>query len=106
MPDTTLTQENSIDVFVERLMAEKGDAGGADQSKLKAELQERVVEKTEEAMLKALPDEKLIELERKLDEGMSDDDLGKFFLNAGVDYQPAVQQAMQELKTEFLGEAA
>ena len=101
MPEKT--QENTVDVFVESLIAEKGLTNAANREQIKTELQERVIERTEEAMLKTLPDEKLIELERKLDEGMSDDDLEKFFLNAGVDYNPAVEQAMMKLKAELLG---
>ncbi len=105
MPETNLKQ--IIDEYLDRLMAEKG-AGAldvAEQEKMRAELEQKLEEKIGRAMIDALPDAKLIELEQLLDMGAADEVLEKFFTEAQVDYAEATKAATEEFTREELGGA-
>ena len=46
----------------------------------------------------------LDELERRLDDGMDDDELEQFLENTGADFGAAARKAMIEFRAEYLGE--
>lgn len=97
-----LTKGKVINVFVDKMMADKGvnDAG------LKEQLETKLEEQIEQAMIRALPDEKLTELEGMLDREASDEEIEAFFEGAGVDFQGAVEQTMAAFREAFLNSGA
>lgn len=92
--------------FVDSMIREKGDAEGrsqADRDTLRRVLMDRLNEALEKATLAALPDEKLTELERILDNDGSDAELEAFFAGtAEIDTTPALEQAMAKFRADYL----
>lgn len=102
MPETNSKQ--IIDEYLNRLMAEKGASalGAEEQAKMRAELEQKLEEKIGRAMINALPDAKLIELEQLLDMGAADEVMEKFFAEAQADYAEATKAAVEEFSREEL----
>ncbi len=108
MPEIKPTQTRIINTFVDKMMADKGlDAMSAEeQAELKKNLRVKVEEQIEQAMLRALSDAQLLELEKLVDDGVSDEELDRFFADSGVDFTKAAEQAMIEFRKAFLASAA
>lgn len=104
MPEIKPTQTKLINVFVDKMMADKGlDAMSAEeQAMLRKSLREKVEEQVEQAMLGALTDAQLLELERLMDAEASDEELDKFFDNSGADFDGAAEEALVEFRKAFL----
>lgn len=107
MPEDKPVQTKVIEEFVDKMIADKGlgvvstEKIGALRENLCAKLEEQV----EQAMLRALSDEQLVELEKLVDSGASDEELDEFFDNSGVDFTKAAEQAMSEFRKAFLDSA-
>lgn len=98
MPENKPTKAKIINVFVDKMMSDKGVNDETLKEQLKAKLDEQI----EQAMIRALPDEKLVELEAMLDRDASDDEIEKFFDESGVDFQVAVEDTMAAFRAAFL----
>jgi len=102
MPENKPTKAKIINVFVDKMMADKGVEDEALREQLKVKLEEQI----EQAMIRALSDEKLVELDVMLDNGVSDEELEVFFDGAGVNYEQVVEQTMAAFRKAFLAEGA
>lgn len=96
MPE--VTKKKVINTFVSKMMADKGVNDAA----LKEQLEVKLEEQIEQAMIRTLPDEKLTELEGMLDRDVSDEEVEKFFDESGVDFAKVAGQAMAAFRTAFL----
>ena len=103
MPENKLNDEKVLQMFVDRLIADKGgDTLDAKQKEtLQKELLEELDERIQQAMIRALPDAKLMELEGLLDANVSDEKIESFFKEAGVEFDPAIRKAMDEFRTDY-----
>lgn len=103
MPETKLNDEKVLQMFVDRLIADKGgDTLEAKQKEiLQGELLEELDERMQSAMIKALPDAKLMELEGMLDAEAPDEEIENFFANAGVSFDEPLKKAMDEFRTDY-----
>lgn len=63
---------------------------------------EQVHIRIESAMISALSDEQLVELNRMLDEGASDDEIEALFNENGVDLTGSVELALIDLRNNYL----
>ena len=52
----------------------------------------------------ALTDDQLDELERRLDDGMTDRELDEFLEQSGADFELAAARAMVDFRAKYLGE--
>lgn len=108
MPETKVNEEQGLEELAREMIASKGLAeedqkqGGALQRELEAQLGEVM----DEAILEALPEEKLDELEKMLDDGADDEAVEKIFSESGADYQTAVTEALRRFRAEYLGGTA
>lgn len=104
MPEIKPTQTRIINTFVDKMMVDKdlGAMSTEEREALRKNLRQKAEEQIEQAMLAALPDKKLLELEQLVDAGASDDALDDFFANCGVDFTKAAEQAMVEFRKAFL----
>lgn len=104
MPEIKPTQTRIINTFVDKMMVDKdlGAMSTEEREALRKNLRQKAEEQIEQAMLAALPDKKLLELEQLVDAGASDDVLDNFFANCGVDFTKAAEQAMVEFRKAFL----
>lgn len=103
MPENKLNDEKVLAMFVDRLIADKGgDTLDAKQKEtLQRELLEELDERIQQAMIRALPDAKLMELEKLLDEDALDEEIEGFFKGADADFDPAIRKAMDEFRTDY-----
>lgn len=103
MPENKLNDEKVLAMFVDRLIADKGgDTLDAKQKEtLQKELLEELDERIQQAMIRALPDAKLMELEKLLDEDAPDEEIEGFFKGADADFDPAIRKAMDEFRTDY-----
>lgn len=107
MPENK-TKEETIVAFVDQMLAEAQIAGMSpeEQTALKAQLEDGADDVVEMALIEALPDEKLIELNELLDNNAPDEDLDGFFASAGVDFAEVVGNALLKYRQDFLANLA
>lgn len=101
MPTVKVNQREVLDTFIDQMIAEKG-MQGVDQAILKEQLRTKLDEQIEQAIIRSLSDEKLLELDKLLDDEADDDTLEKFFEEAGENYGEVAEQTMQLFKEAFL----
>jgi hypothetical protein len=107
MPENKLNDEKVLQMFVDRLIADKGgDMLDAKQKEtLQGELMAELDERMQQAMIRALPDAKLMELEKMLDADASDEEIESFFANAskdaGVDFDPEIRKVFEAFRTDY-----
>ena len=94
MPKIKITQDQMLAVYLERILKDKGEwAEDAQEQKRQIErLRQKLDDRVEREMMRALSDDQLDELERRLDDGMDDDELEEFLGNTGADFGAAVDQ--------------
>ena len=103
MPENKLNDEKVLQMFVDRLIADKGgDMLDAKQKEtLQGELMAELDERMQQAMIRALPDAKLMELEKMLDADASDEEIESFFMSAGVDFDPEIRKVFEAFRTDY-----
>ncbi len=101
MPEVKPTKDGLLTAYVNKMMKDKGLEGEM-YDQLRRQLKEKLEEQVEEAMVRMLPDEKLVELDTKLDAGMTDEELEGFFEGAGVNMEAAAEQAMVAFRNAFM----
>lgn len=108
MPKINFKEAELMAIYIDRLIADKGlaTANREQYGELSRQLREQFDEACQKAMISALPDAKLEELSKKLDDGMTDDEIEKFFEGAGVDFPKVVQETMIKFRADYLGKAA
>lgn len=106
MSDRNYSDERMLMAYVDSMIAERGAAEGLsneERDALRRVLFEELNDAMEKAMLMALPDEKLAELERILDENGSDEVLEEFFDGTDdIDMTPAIEAAMEKFREDYL----
>lgn len=102
MPENKL-DEKVLAMFVDRLIADKGGDTLDEKQKetLRGELREELDERMQRAMIKALPDEKLMKLEELLDADAPDEEIESFFANAGVSFDAPLRKAMSDFRDDY-----
>lgn len=90
----------AIDAFVNNLVMKKH--AGAMDATAKEALREDIERWIEMAMLQALSDEQLSELERLTENGISDEELDDFLVGTGVDFTTVAEQALAEWRRNYL----
>lgn len=107
MPEIDFNDERALMAFVDKMITDK-DAGvsAEERARLRGELYEKMNERIERAMIGALPDQMLIELDKSIDNGMTDEEIEEFFEGTGIGFSEVVQKAMKEFREEYLSGAA
>lgn len=105
MPESKPNQDEILSAFVIKMMQDKGlpDMSEETRSRLRMSLQDKLEEQIEQALVGMLSDEQLMELDRKLDEGATDEEVEAFFLNSGADANVAMTDAMKAFREAFMG---
>lgn len=90
--------------FVDKMIADKGLELSADQTqKLRAKLLGDLDMQIEQAIIRALPDDKLAELSRLADDPqVSDQAIEDLFNGSGVDFQTVATRTMKDFQLSFL----
>lgn len=106
MPKINFNEDQVLESFVHQMVVDKGlaEEDRNQNGKIQHELMEQLNEAIEKAMIAALPDAQLIELNRLLEAGASDEEVMKVFETAGVDFELAAGKAMAEFRQKYVGE--
>lgn len=91
-------RDREVSEFVTKMMAEKGATDEVLREQLEMKLQEQI----EQAMIRALSDEMLVELDGMLEREASDEEIEMFFDESGVDFAEVVEQTMLAFREAFL----
>lgn len=103
MPENKINAEGVISSFLDQIIAAKGEnLSKNERLSLRQELFGELDDKINAAVIAALPDDKMLELNRELDGNASEQEIEEFFLNAGVDFNKvALQTALQFRKDQL-----
>ena len=106
MSDRNYSDERMLMAYVDSMIAQRGAAEGMSEEEhgaLRRVLFGELNDAIEQEMLMALPDEKLAELEKILDENESDEVLEDFFAGTDdIDMTPAIEGAMEKFREGYL----
>jgi hypothetical protein len=95
-----------LDSFVEKLIDDKNIEGLTPEGRaqIAGELKDELVQQINRAILMELPDEKLDEIDKKLDSGeMKPEDLPGIVENSGVDVAKITMETLLYFKAFYLG---
>ncbi len=98
--------QDGLDSFVDSLITEKNLSGLTPEGRqiVANELKENIIEQVNRAILNELPDEKLDELNDKLDQGpLSEEQMQEFLLDSGVDIPKVTTKTLLYFKAFYLG---
>jgi hypothetical protein len=95
---------DAIRTFVERLVAEKGFSGLEPEvlEQIKKDLEDRVEDRVNAAILNSLPEDKLPEFERLLQEG-SDEEIQQFCVAQVPDLESVIATTLISFRSTYLG---
>lgn len=102
-----MSEEEILDLFVDQLMKDKGMTELSEdiRKEIHDDLKEKLVFQVNRAVVSALPDEKLDELNTKLDAGeVSEEEMMKIVTEAGIDTDAIVQKTLEDFREVYLGE--
>lgn len=103
MPETNYNDERVLMAFVDKMVTDKdANVSGGARTKLRGQLFEEMNRRIERAMIEALPDQLLIELDKSIDNGMTDEEIDEFFEGTGIGFSEVVQQAMKDFREAYL----
>ena len=102
--DINLSDERILQIFVNKMITEKTPQGldDGDRDKISRVLIEQLNQRMEYALIAALPDDKLTELNNLLDNNGKDDAIDGVFDNSGVDFDAVSQQTLEAFRQEYL----
>jgi len=102
MPEGSVNRDDILMTYVDKMIAMKGDKlSVGEERRLREELFERLNSQVDEEMISALPDETVLELDRKMKEGVDEKEIEEILENSGVDFQQAVMRAMEVIAADY-----
>lgn len=108
MPKIKVNPSLALDAYIAEMLQEKGLAQGNEQQRaeLASLMRDQLDDLIDRTIIDALPEEKYPELEALLDRDAADEEIERFFDNAGVDFEKAVQVALEQYRANFLNDNA
>lgn len=105
MPGYKFNAQRTISSFLDQMIAARGEnLNKTERLALRQKLSLELDQKIDQAIVAALPEDKLLELNRRMDAGMSDDDVEKFFDETGIDFGKVALEAATQFRRDYLGE--
>lgn len=104
MPKIIFNPGVALDAYIFRMLREKGAITDDDRQngRLQQEMQVRINDVIDKAMMDALPEDQLPKLGELLDRDASDAEIEEFFANSGADFEGTVQNAIEQFKADYL----
>lgn len=103
MPEESTNGDEAVIQFIDEMIEERGlKLDPQQQERLRELLMQKIEGAVEEAVVMALPDVQAIELSKKIDAGMTDEELDGYFQAAGVDFVKVTKEAMEQVRADFL----
>ncbi len=92
--------QDGLDLFVSRLLKAKGQQ---DEPSMHARLLEKLNDKIDNAILMALPGDRLDYLEQSIDDGtLTEDGVKSVLNNSGIDSEAVITDALEEFRDDYL----
>ena len=95
----SLTQEQIVAIYVEKMIADKGVEPT---DELRAELREKLSDEITKALILAMPDYLVNQLNEELDGGADDEKIAKAIDESGIDVETITEQAMNAFRDNYL----
>ena len=94
-----------VNQFIDSLIDEKGlSVEGEVRDELRQDMAERLMTQIDNALINALPSDKVAELNEKLDDpNFSEQDTYDFINNSGIDVQRIILETMMQFKLLYVG---
>lgn len=99
------TEDEMLDMFVAQMLVDKGFVGLSEElrEEFHRDIRERLVLRINEAIVAALPDDKLMALEEMLEgEGATPEGVNELVESAGVDMTEPIRDAMMDFRRAYL----
>lgn len=105
MPKINFEEDQLLEHFVHQMIVDKGlaEEDRKQNGKIQHELMEALDEAIEKAMIAALPDAELRELNALLDRDDSDEEIDALFAGAGVNFEVIAGRTMVAFREAYLG---
>ena len=94
-----LTQEQIVAIYVEKMIADKGVEPT---DELRAELREKLSDEITKALILAMPDYLVNQLNEELDGNADDEKIEKAIDESGIDVETITEQAMKAFRDNYL----
>lgn len=92
--------QDSLDIFVSRLLRAKGQS---DEPSMHAKLLEKLNDKIDNAILMALPGDRLDYLEQSIDDGtLTEDGVRSVLSGSGIDSEAVITGVLEEFRDDYL----
>ncbi len=95
----SLTQEQIVAIYVEKMIADKGVKPT---DELRAELREKLSDEITKALILAMPDYLVNQLNEELDGGADDEKIAKAIDESGIDVETITEQTMNAFRDNYL----
>jgi hypothetical protein len=95
----SLTQEQIVAIYVEKMIADKGVEPT---DELRAELREKLSDEITKALILAMPDYLVNQLNEELDGGADDEKIAKAIDESGIDVETITEQTMNAFRDNYL----
>lgn len=94
-----------VNQFIDSLIDEKGlSVDGDVREELRKDMADRLMTQIDNALINALPSDKVAELNKKLDDpNFSEQDTYDFINNSGIDTQRVILETMMQFKMLYVG---
>ena len=98
---------NELTIFINQILEQKGITGldSSVHKQLVDDLEKRLLDQINRAIVEAIPSEKLQEFETLVSSGKGDEQVQDFFSKNGVDTQKIATETMVHFKNLYLGSA-
>lgn len=100
--DNYLIDRETLEQFVDNLMAEKFE-GGEGSAELREQKIRELDDKIGAGIFEDLDEEQLDKVNELLDRGGSEEEFSRFFESEGIDLEEKIKNIMTDFKMEFLG---
>ncbi len=106
MPEQNLSEEQTYEVFIQKILNEKGLQNKNQQeiSKVREALRKQLDEVIQRAIVESLTDEQLDRLDQLLEAEAPDSEIETFFDQANIDYAAVANKALQRFRADFLAD--
>lgn len=107
MPENKINPDMVLSRFLDEIVAVKGAGlSKVERLSLRQDLRTEMDEKVDAAIIAALPEDKLLELNKMVESEASEDEIENFFVTAGVDFEKVALSVMLQFRKDQMGDKA
>lgn len=105
MPENKINPDMVLSRFLDEIVAVKGAGlSKVERLSLRQDLRTQMDEKVDAAIIAALPEDKLLELNNLVEREASEDEIEDFFAKVGVDFEKVALSAVLQFRKDQIGD--